>query len=127
MYEPLVIPRVSAVKRQGVIENNFHGKFCVVRCGMTRKASSSHSFVMVARIKLTNAPALIDKAFFCIFFKYFILLAVAYSFAISTDVPMIDLSFRIVQLYQTVLCKNNLNYQLAVPSKSSLQFLKKYF
>lgn len=121
VYEPLVIPRVSAVKRQGVIENNFHGKFCVVRCGMTRKASPSHSSVMVARVKLTSAPALNDKAIFCIFL-YFILTAMAYSFAISTDVSMVDLSFRIVQLYRTVLCKSNLTHQLAVPSKSSLKF-----
>lgn len=97
MCEPLVIPRVSAVKRQDVIENNFPGKFRAVRCGMTRKASPSHSSMVVVRAKLTHAPALNDKALFCTLFDS-VLTAAAYSSAISTDVPMIDSLFRVAWL-----------------------------
>lgn len=66
-----------------------------VRCGMTRKAPPSHSAVVVARVKLTSAPALNDKAFFYAVF-YFVLAAVAHSSVISGDVSMIDLPFRTV-------------------------------
>lgn len=118
VYEPLVIPRVSVVKRQDVIENNFHGKFCVVRCGLTRKASPSHSCVMVARIKLTSAPALNDKAFFCVLFIFHFNgsnIFIRFFHQCAND-------RYIVSNCTVLLCKSNLTYQLAVPSKSNVKF-----
>lgn len=116
VYEPLVIPRVSAVKRQDVIENNFHGKFCVVRCGMTRKASPSHSCVMVARIKLTSAPALNDKALFSHPFY------LAWSNIFIRCFHECANDRFILSNCTVLLCKSNLTHQLAVPSEPSLKF-----